>query len=140
MKIPFVPDRRRGAGAAAPWAARLRRALALALLLLATGLPPMGAAWAVDAPQENEGARVLQLFERTAAAQPEPDAAERTRRWVMFGLGAPLLVLLLVTGGLGVAMGVYGKQVYLAHMICAGLTVTLAIVHAIVGIVWFRPF
>jgi hypothetical protein len=58
----------------------------------------------------------------------------------MFGLGAPLLILLLITGSLGVAMGVYGKPVYLAHMVCAGLSVTLAIVHAIVGLVWFRPF
>jgi len=48
--------------------------------------------------------------------------------------------LLLVTGGLGVAMGVYGKQVFVAHMICAGLSMTLAIAHAIVGIVWFYPF
>jgi len=47
---------------------------------------------------------------------------------------------LLSTAALGIAMGVYGKPVYLAHMICAGLTVTLAVVHVIVGLVWFRPF
>ena len=58
----------------------------------------------------------------------------------MFALGAPLLMLLLITAGLGIAMGLYGKQVYVAHMIFAGLSLTLAIVHAVVGLVWFRPF
>lgn len=90
-------------------------------------------------PEPNDAARVLQSFE-TVAAPAKADATDLTRRWVMFGLGAPLLLLLLVTAGLGVAMGIYGKPVYLAHMICAGLTVTLAVVHVIVGLVWFRPF
>jgi hypothetical protein len=97
-----------------------------------------------DQPQQDQtqdsGAKVLQSFEHDAAANAPGDQADQTRRWVMFGLGAPLLVLLLATGALGVAMGVYGKPVYLAHMICAGLSITLAIVHAIVGLVWFRPF
>ncbi len=111
-------------------------------LLLGSLLPALfllGAA-AAEPPPENEGARVLQAFESKAAEDAKASEADQTRRWVMFGLGAPLLILLLVTAGLGIAMGVYGKPVYLAHMICAGLSVTLAIVHAIVGIVWFRPF
>lgn len=109
----------------------------LAVLAWAACLTP---ATAADAPAENDGARVLQSFEHVAPAAPQPDANDQTRRWVMFGLGAPLLILLLVTATLGIAMGVYGKPVYLAHMICAGLSVTLAVVHAIVGLVWFRPF
>ncbi len=119
----------------------LRRALAC--LLLAAACAP-AAVLAADTPPtppvENDGARVLQSFEHLAAPEPQPDAGDVTRRWVMFALGAPLLVLLLITGALGIAMGVFGKPVYLAHMICAGLSVTLAIVHAIVGLVWFRPF
>jgi len=112
------------------------RALAGLLLCAAASL----AMAATDPAPQNDGAQVLQSFERAATGAAVPDAGDQTRRWVMFGLGAPLLLLLLATGALGIAMGVYGKQVYLPHMICAGLSITLAIVHAIVGIVWFRPF
>ena len=65
---------------------------------------------------------------------------DKQKRVVMFFLGVPLLILLFATGALGIAMGVYGKQVFLAHMICAGLSMTLALGHAVVGIVWFYPF
>lgn len=58
----------------------------------------------------------------------------------MFFLGVSLLILLLVTGALGIAMGIYGKQVFMLHMVSAGLTITLAFVHAIVGVIWFYPF
>lgn len=117
----------------------LRRLLAAALPLLLAVLAP--AAPAADAPPaEDSGARVLQAFENKPQPSAPADSADQTRRWVMFGLGAPLLLLLCATAALGVAMGVYGKPVYLAHMICAGLSVTLAVVHAIVGLVWFRPF
>jgi len=85
------------------------------------------------------GVEVLKAFEHGPDAETAA-ATERTRRWVMFALGAPLLLLLLITAGLGIAMGIFGKQVYVAHMVFAGLCVTLAIVHAIVGLVWFRPF
>jgi len=118
---------------------RLGRLLA-ALFLCCAALALATPALAADPPPENDGAQVLQTFERTAPAPAPTDGTEQTRRWVMFGLGAPLLLLLLITGGLGIAMGVYGKPVYLPHMIFAGLSITLAIVHAIVGIVWFRPF
>jgi hypothetical protein len=118
------------------WRFVLRCLVAGVLLNLGAALVPAGA---FDPPPENDGARVLQTFE-TAAPAPTTDATDLTRRWVMFGLGAPLLLLLLSTAALGIAMGVYGKPVYLAHMICAGLTVTLAVVHVIVGLVWFRPF
>ena len=65
---------------------------------------------------------------------------EKKKRLIMFFLGVPLLILLFTTGALGIAMGVYGKQVFVAHMICAGLSMTLALGHAVVGIVWFYPF
>ena len=68
------------------------------------------------------------------------EVKDETKRLVMFVMGVPLLILLLATAALGVAMGLYGKQVYLPHMICAGLSLTLALGHAVVGIVWFYPF
>ena len=118
----------------------LLRLLAAIFLLGAVTLA-LPASAADEPSAEASGTQILQSFEKAAAPNPQVDAAtDRTRRWVMFALGAPLLILLLITGSLGIAMGVYGKPVYLAHMVCAGLSVTLAIVHAIVGIVWFRPF
>jgi hypothetical protein len=65
---------------------------------------------------------------------------DKTKKVVMFVMGVPLLIFLLVTGALGIAMGVYGKQVFVAHMIFAGLSMTLALAHAIVGLVWFYPY
>ncbi len=65
---------------------------------------------------------------------------QKEKQQIMFLLGVVLITLVLVTGGLGLAMGIYGKQVFVAHMVFAGLSVTLAIVHAIVGLVWFYPF
>jgi hypothetical protein len=115
------------------WCASLGLALIMAL---GAGLPALAA----DPPQPNDGAQVLQSFEDAKPGADARDSSDHTRRWVMFALGAPLLLMLLLTGGLGIAMGVYGKPVFLAHMVCAGLSITLAIVHAIVGIVWFRPF
>jgi cytochrome b subunit of formate dehydrogenase len=65
---------------------------------------------------------------------------DKDKQRIMFLLGIVLIVLILITGGLGIAMGVFGKPVFVPHMIFAGLSTTLAIVHAIVGIVWFYPF
>jgi len=93
---------------------------------------------AEDTRQENN-TQVIQAF----TSQEKDDSAsleDQTKHLVMFVMGVPLLILLLVTGGLGIAMGVYGKQVFVAHMVCAGLSMTLAIAHAVVGVVWFYPF
>lgn len=65
---------------------------------------------------------------------------DKDKHQVMFMMGVVLLTLLLITGGLGIAMGVYGKPVFVPHMIFAGLSTTLALAHAITGIVWFYPF
>jgi hypothetical protein len=66
--------------------------------------------------------------------------AEHERQVIMFTIGAALLLLLLSTASVGIAVAVFGKPIFLLHMILAGLTVTLALVHVIVGVVWFFPF
>lgn len=66
--------------------------------------------------------------------------SDQKKRIVMFLMGVPLLLFIVITAVLGIALGVYGKRVYVPHMIFAGLSVTLAIAHAVVGIVWFYPF
>jgi len=112
------------------------RALLLAFaLVVCTLLKPSCAA----EPPPSEGAQVMQGFNQPA--QPPPvDEQLRTRHKVMFLLGIPLLLLLLATAGLGIATGLFGKQLFVLHMLFAGLSLTLAIVHAIVGLVWFFPF
>lgn len=65
---------------------------------------------------------------------------DKRKRQVMFAMGVPLLLFIMITVGLGIAMGIFGKDVYIPHMIFAGLSLTLALGHAIVGLVWFWPF
>jgi len=88
--------------------------------------------------------RVLQTFEAEAAKKAQISEQFRLttkeKHTILFVMGIALLIGILTTAALGVAMGVYGKPVFVAHMVAAGLTVTLAIVHAIVAIVWFFPF
>jgi hypothetical protein len=58
----------------------------------------------------------------------------------MFAMGIALLLLVIATASLGIAMALYGKQVFVAHMVCAGMSVFLSIAHAVTAIVWFFPF
>lgn len=112
--------------------------LVLGLLAL---LPFSSIAGAAEPAPEPSSAQVMESFARQAQqAEPKNGISDKTKRVVMFLLGVPLLLLLLITGSLGIAMGVYGKQVFVLHMVFAGLTVSLAVVHAIVGLVWFYPF
>ncbi len=91
--------------------------------------------------EEQDSASVILSFATDQSAKSELVAIEdETKHLVMFIMGVPLLILLLVTVGLGVAMGIYGKQVFVPHMVCAGLSLSLAMGHAVVGIVWFYPF
>lgn len=107
------------------------------MLLFATPL-----AHAEDAAQQSSGAQILQAFDQQQVQRVDSDKlTDHKKHIIIFLLGAPLVILLLVTGGLGVAVGVYGKQqLFAAHMVSAGLTITLALVHAVVSVVWFFPF
>ncbi len=95
---------------------------------------------AADAPPQNSNSiQVMESFDRTNLAGKEA-VSEHKKHLIMFIIGVPLLILVIITGALGIAMVVYGKPVFVMHMICAGLSVTLVVVHAIVGLVWFNPF
>ncbi len=92
---------------------------------------------------EESPAQVMRTFNKKAEQETESDIVkldDKDKQLVMFVLAIPLLCLLLATGALGIAMGIYGKPVFVAHMVCAGLSITLAIAHAVVGLVWFYPF
>jgi hypothetical protein len=121
----------------------LRAAIHALLCVLLLG----GAAVAADAPpparpsSQQDTLDVIGEFARGDDVKSEVVAIpDQKKRLIMFFMGVPLLIFILITAGLGVALGVYGKRVYLPHMIFAGLSVTLAIAHAVVGIVWFYPF
>jgi hypothetical protein len=66
--------------------------------------------------------------------------ADKRRHQIMFYLGIPLVIMLLTTAGMGIGIGVYGKPWFKYHIVLAGLTATLAIIHMIVGWAWFYPF
>lgn len=66
--------------------------------------------------------------------------SDERKHQILFMMGVLLLVLVLTTASLGIAMGIYAKPVFVAHMVSAGLTTTLAVAHAIVAMVWFSPF
>jgi cytochrome b subunit of formate dehydrogenase len=97
---------------------------------------------AEDANQTREDStQILQAFNKQhREAEHAKSITEKDKQRIMFLLGVALITLVLITGGLGIAMGLYGKPVFVAHMVFAGLSITLAIVHAIVGLVWFYPF
>lgn len=111
------------------------------LLVASLSLLSILPAHAEEASQAGDSAQILQAFNRQhREAEHAKSITDKDKQRIMFLLGTVLITFVLITGGLGIAMGLYGKPVFVAHMIFAGLSVTLAIVHAIVGVVWFYPF
>ncbi len=89
------------------------------------------------------GIQVLEAFDKQKEEKEKQDQDQisaHKKQVIMFLIGIPLLILLLITGALGIAVGIFDKPWFVAHMVLAGLTMTLAIVHLIVGLVWFYPF
>ena len=96
----------------------------------------------VAAPvKANESQQVMQGFVNKEHVVSEHVLIEtKQKHQILFFMGITLLVLILATAGFGIAMAVFGKQVFVPHMICAGGTVFLAMAHAVTAIVWFFPF
>lgn len=91
--------------------------------------------------QPADSSQILRAFnQQHRDAEHAKSITDKDKQRIMFLLGAILLTLVLITGGLGIAMGLYGKPLFVPHMIFAGLSMTLAVAHAIVGVVWFYPF
>ncbi len=115
--------------------------LSLVFLVSTLSMVPGKLASAEEVSRAGESAQILQDFNKQHLETEHAKAiSDKTKQRIMFLLGVVLLTLVLITGGLGLAMGLYGKRVFVPHMVCAALSVTLAIVHAIVGLVWFYPF
>ena len=141
--------------------ARVRLAHVLALVLVMLGIlcwaPSANAQNAAQPPAETasapatnpsaaavpgrDGGDVMKDF--VALEQANREQAELTtqkKHTIMFIMGVALLILLLATAYFGIAMAVMGKPRFIPHMVCAGLSVTLAIAHSVVAMVWFYPF
>lgn len=109
-----------------------------ALSLVIIGMP---LAYAQSATHTTDGAQILQSFNKQHREEEHAKSiTTKEKQQIMFLMGVFLFILVLVTGGLGIAMGIYGKNVFVAHMLFAGLSISMAIAHAIVGLVWFYPF
>jgi len=65
---------------------------------------------------------------------------EEEKHQILFAMGAVLLLLLIATITFGVGMVLFDKPWFVGHMVSAGLTVTLAVAHAVAAVVWFFPF
>ena len=64
----------------------------------------------------------------------------KERHEILFIMGLALIITLVITVLFGLSMVLGGKQVFVWHMIFAGISVTLALAHAVTAIVWFSPF
>lgn len=115
---------------------RWRAPLALCLLWLFAPLCMADSA----APATANGAQILEQFNRQQHPTGPTAIADHEKQVIMFSIGAVLLVLLIGTASVGIAVGAFGKPLFLVHMLLAGLTVTVALIHVIVGMVWFFPF
>lgn len=115
--------------------------LLLPLLLLLAGAISAREGGEAPAAETVPETQVMHAFTQQAREGGDVFAVpERQKHLIMFIMGAALLVFLIVTVVLGVAMALYGKRVFIPHMIFAGFSLTLAIVHSVVAVVWFFPF
>jgi len=115
---------------------QLLQLLLLPLLLLIAAPVSLAQQQPVDDSQE-----VMEIFNQDAMAKHAAnELADEEKHKILFYMGITLLVLVCVTAYLGVSMVVFNQEVFVKHMISAGLTVTLSLAHAVVAIVWFFPF
>jgi hypothetical protein len=64
----------------------------------------------------------------------------KERHEILFYMGLGLILGLLVTAGFGLAMVLGGRPLFIWHMLFAGISITLAIAHAVTAMIWFYPF
>jgi hypothetical protein len=114
---------------------------ASAILAISLSFLTMLPAYAQESPPADNGALILHEFNEQNRNDIRAKAIPlKEKQQIMFLLGLGVILLVIITGGLGLAMGVFGKPLFVAHMVFAAFSITLAIAHAIVGLVWFYPF
>ncbi len=115
--------------------------LVLVALCLGAMVLPAKATAKEEGQTAAEAAQVLEGFHAIEEERRQSnELTTKEKHQIMFLMGISLLVLLLLTAYFGIATGVYGKPLFVPHMVCAGLSVTLAIAHSVVAVVWFYPY
>lgn len=123
---------------------RLLFLLALFPMLLAFSQPTLAATTA----GAQQGATGMQQDLGTMRAFNETHQDEvgilkvkaKERHEILFFMGLALIITLVITVLFGLSMVLGGKQVFVWHMLFAGISVTLALAHAVTAIIWFFPF
>ena len=117
--------------------AKFSQLLLLPLLLLIAAPVSM----AQEQRPVDDSLEVMEIFKQDAMEkQASNELVDEEKHKILFYMGIALLILLCTTAYLGVSMVVFNQEVFVKHMISAGLTVTLGLAHAVVAIVWFFPF
>ena len=117
----------------------VQRICVLLLLSLLNAMP----ASAQEATQKHvdDTLEVMEVFNQKAIEEAKSfELTDDEKHQILFVMGVLLLVLLCATAYLGINMVVFNKDVFVSHMISAGLTVTLGLAHAVAAIVWFFPY
>lgn len=104
----------------------------------ATAMPAESASATGESRPSSEA--VMQQFAGDVEVAPERRIDDKRKHQILFIMGISLLVLLFITGTLGIAMVAFEKDVFVPHMIFAGLSLTLAAAHAATSIAWFWPY
>jgi len=105
-------------------------------------LTPFQAAFASSSVEPASNApteAMMEQFNQDVQVAPERAISTQRKHQILFWMGGALLLLILFAAGFGVAMGIFGKDVFIWHVLSAGLATTLAIAHAVVAFVWFYP-
>jgi len=122
--------------------------LCISLLMLWVGFASVSVAASADsnatltseaAADIEHSADVMRQFNEEKELAAERAISTNRKHQILFWMGGALLCLVLLAAGFGVAMGIFGKEVFLWHVLSAGLATTLAIAHAVVAFVWFYP-
>jgi len=88
---------------------------------------------------ELHSSQVMEQFNQDEAVAPERAISTEKKHLILFWMGSALLILILLAAGFGIAMGIFDKDVFVWHVLSAGLATTLAIAHGVVAFVWFYP-
>ncbi len=120
---------------------RAKKVLAGLCLPIFMALPAPAVLAQEQAGRADDAMEIMESFNQQLLEEQELyELTDEDKRTILFFMGIALLLLLVVTAYLGVSMVVFGKEVFVAHMISAGLTVTLGLAHAVTAVVWFFPF
>jgi len=115
------------------------RHIFLLILMVMGGMCSSAYAGTPETVNTQHSSEVMQQFNEDGEIAPERMIETKRKHQILFFMGASLLILILFAAGFGIAMGIFDKDVFVWHVLSAGLATTLAIAHGVVAFVWFYP-